>query len=226
MQTCRWLLATSVLSAILLVSSSALVGAQEQGQSHVVPLRPFSPDHRFEKVSGDHTKPGVPFVIRIHAEAGFIIMPHIHPEDENIVVLKGTWSVGMGDRFDEQRLEPMEAGAYGLVPRQMAHFGLSRTNTILQVHGIGPFTTQYVVPVYRLTDAGILKQTSAAEPGQPVPSSPPDCFALKIGSRVRDALGEGIIAEAQCTPGQLTQYRVRHPSGDHTWARREALTTP
>ena len=34
---------------------------------------------RIEVVHGDRTHPGEPFVIRIHAEAGFIGMPHTHP---------------------------------------------------------------------------------------------------------------------------------------------------
>jgi hypothetical protein len=49
-------------------------------------------------------------VIRIHAEAGYIIMPHTHPEDENIVVVRGSWALGMGDRFNRGTLEPMEVG--------------------------------------------------------------------------------------------------------------------
>ena len=44
--------------------------------------------------------------------AGDIIMPHIHPEDENIVVVKGSWAAAMGDHFNRQALEPMEVGTY------------------------------------------------------------------------------------------------------------------
>jgi hypothetical protein len=177
-------------------------------------------------VSGDPAKSGAPFVIRIHAEAGYIIMPHTHPIDENIVVVKGSWAVGMGDRFNRQALEPMEVGTYALVPKTMAHFALSKTETILQVHGIGPFTTHWVVPMYELTDKGVLLETSAAEPGRPTPTSPPDCFALKLGARVRGTYGAGVVVAAQCTPGQLTQYRVERSDGERFWAQREELSTP
>jgi hypothetical protein len=110
----------------------------------VVPLKKFSLYQRFETVSGDPAKAGGLYVIRIHAEAGYIIMPHTHPEDENIVVVKGTWALGMGDRYNQNALEAMEIGAYGLVPKKMAHFALSKTDTIIQVHGVGPFTTRCV----------------------------------------------------------------------------------
>jgi hypothetical protein len=166
---------------------------------------------------------GVPFVIRIHAEAGYVIMPHRHPIDENIVVLKGSWALGMGEHYNAQALEPVEAGTFALAPKNMAHFALSKTYTILQVHGIDPFTTQYVVPVYKLTEKGVLLQAFANAPGHPAPTSPHGCFVFKVGDRVRGSSSAGIVVEAQCTPGQLTQYRVEGPFGDHFWAQRDEL---
>ena len=84
---------------MLVVLMAVSVGSQQAGpsqqpvQSHVVPLKTFAKlamDKRYETVSGDPAKAGAPFVIRIHAEAGYIIMPHTHPEDENIVMVKGS----------------------------------------------------------------------------------------------------------------------------------------
>jgi hypothetical protein len=215
-----------VVLAAVLVWSRQIGFARQAGEGHVVPLKTFPPDQRFETVSGDPAKSGAPFVIRIHAEAGYIIMPHTHPIDENIVVVKGSWAVGMGDRFNRQALEPMEVGTYALVPKTMAHFALSKTETILQVHGIGPFTTRWVVPMYELTDKGVLLGTSAAEPGRPTATSPDGCFALKLGARVRSSYGEGIVVAAQCTPGQLTQYRVERSDGERFWAQRDELSAP
>ncbi|HET8923443.1 MAG TPA: cupin domain-containing protein [Candidatus Acidoferrum sp.] len=212
--------------AAVSVWSQLIKVPQQPGEGHVVPLKEFPLDQRFETVSGDPAKSGAPFVIRIHAEAGYIIMPHTHPIDENIAVVKGSWAVGMGDRFNQQALEPMEVGAYALVPKTMAHFALSKTDTIVQVHGIGPFTTRWVVPVYELTDKGVLLETSAAEPGRPTATSPSGCFALKLGARVHGSYGEGIVVAAQCTPGQLTQYRVERSDGERSWAQSNELSTP
>src|SRR5260370_13322524 len=133
----------------LAYSCAGQTSAQQPVQSHVVPLKKLSKlsmDKRYETVSGDPAKAGAPFVIRIHAEAGYIIMPHTHPEDENIVVVKGSWALGMGDHFNRNILEPMEVGDYGFAGKKMAHFALSKSDTIIQVHGIGPFTTPWVVP--------------------------------------------------------------------------------
>ena len=221
-----WTLPIMVVLAAASVRSQQAGPAQQPAQSHVVPLNKFPRDLRFETVSGDPAKSGAPFVIRIHAEAGYIIMPHTHPVDENIVVVKGSWAVGMGDRFNRQALEPMEVGTFGLVPKTMAHFALSKTDTIIQVHGIGPFTIRNVVPIYELTDKGVLLKEYSAVPGRPTPTSPPGCFVLKLGDRVRASYGGGVVIGAQCTPGQLTQYWVEKPDGERFWAQRDELNTP
>ena len=132
---------TAALS--LLMVFTAISGKSQQppaspqsAHSHVVPLKPFSGDHRFEAVSGDVKKAGEIYVIRIHSEAGYVVMPHTHPEDEHIVVVVGSWALGTGDRFDPDKLETMDVGTYGLVGKKMAHFARSRTAAIVQVHGI------------------------------------------------------------------------------------------
>jgi hypothetical protein len=220
----------AILAALLELSAGPQQAgpAPQSGESQVVPLKKIPPsgmDKRFETVSGDPRKAGAPFVIRIHAEAGYIIMPHRHPIDENIVVVKGSWALGMGDRFNREGLEPMEVGDYGFVSNKMAHFALSKTYTIVQVHGIGPFLTQWIAPVYELTDKGVLRKTGAEDPGRPTPTSPDGCFDLKLGTAVRGSAGEGVVVRAQCTPGELTQYRIETPDGERFWAQRDELKT-
>jgi hypothetical protein len=220
---CRRLL---VLLTVCLSSVSAPSAQHPDAWPHVVRLQRtaiVSMDKRVEAVRGDRTKPGEPFVIRIHAETGYIVMPHRHPTDENIVVVEGSWALGMGDRFKKDALEPMEAGDFGFAPKNMSHFALSKTDTILQVHGIGPFVTQWVVPVYELAGRGVLYKTGAEDPGRIVTQTPPDCFALELGTRVRARYGEGVLVGAQCTPGELTQYRVEQRDGRHFWVQRDEI---
>jgi len=128
----------------------------------VVPLNRIPSQQWVEVLCGDPAKSGEPYVIRIHNDANYIVLPHTHPEDEHIVVVQGSWSLGMGTRIDKGALEPMELGSYGLVQRQMAHFGWAKTEVIIQVHGIGPFSTDFVDPVYELTDRGRLDETAVA----------------------------------------------------------------
>jgi hypothetical protein len=206
-----------VLSALLAICANN-AQAQPVGHHAVVPLNTMKPGQWVEKVWGDPTR-SEPFVLRIHQDAGYITLPHVHPIDESITVVKGSWSLGMGRRFDPARLEPMETGAFGMAPKNMAHFALSKTETILQVHGIGPFTSTVVEPVYELTDKGVFSLTSLLLPGQPVSSSPPNCFALRINARVRGVLGEGHVVGARCSPtNQITEYWVQKSNGQRFWA--------
>jgi hypothetical protein len=206
----------------LLVLSVAVNNAEAQDSAThggVVPLRKHAPGQWVEKVWGDPDKPGAAFVIRIHADAGYIILPHTHLIDENIVVVQGVWSLGMGRRFDRSALEQMDIGTFGFAPRNMAHFAWSKTETTIQVHGIGPFSSKLVDPVYELTEKGTFLLEYLLVPGTPTQSSPSDCFAWKIGTRVHGDAGEGVVIGARCSPAnQLTQYSVRKPNGERFWA--------
>ncbi len=223
--TGRWSAYIGASTAAFL-ACQASTGAEQPTGNPVVPLSGTgvtTMDRRIEAVRGDHTKSGEPFVIRIHAEAGYIIMPHTHPVDENIVVVKGSWALGMGNHFKRELLEHMEVGDYGFAARDMPHFAFAKTATILQVHGTGPFLVRWVVPVYELTDHGVLLKATAEDPGRLVPSAPQNCFALKLGAHVRADLGEGAIIGAQCTPGELTEYRIQKADGERFWALHQDL---
>jgi hypothetical protein len=223
-----WMLPGLVVSTVVSVGAQRAFPEQQPVEHHVVALKTFTKlptDKRVEKVAGDPAIVGAPFVIRIHAEAGYVIMPHTHQVDENIVVVKGSWAFGMGAHFNQDALEPMEVGAYAFAPKDMAHFALSKTATIIQVHGIGPFATHWLVPMYEISDQGVVLKIAAGDPGRAVPASPQGCFVLKLGTRVRGDIGEGVVVGAQCTPGQLTQYRVEKADGELFWAQRDKLNT-
>ena len=189
------------------------------GHGGVTPLHKIRPGQWIENVVGDMDKPGQPFVIRIHHDAGYVVLPHTHPEDEYITVLTGSWALGMGPRINMSELEPMEQGALGFVPKKMAHFGYARVETTLQVHGIGPFVNLPINPVFELTARDVLSKPSLLKPGVPTSSSPPDCFKLKVGAHVQGDKGDGIVVGALCSPAnQFTQYWVMKSNGDRFWA--------
>jgi hypothetical protein len=87
-----------------------------------------------------------PFVFRVKLPDGYRIAPHLHPKPERVTVIAGTLNIGMGDQFDETKLKPMQAGTYGTWPAGMKHFATVKGETILQLHGIGPWSIQYVNP--------------------------------------------------------------------------------
>jgi hypothetical protein len=46
----------------------------------------------------------------------------------------------------------MPIGSYGVVPKGMAHFAWSRGDTIIQVHGTGPFRVDFLEPPVFISD--------------------------------------------------------------------------
>jgi hypothetical protein len=60
-------------------------------------------------IYGDPNKPGL-YVVLNKWLPGNMSRPHWHPNDRVITVLKGTWWVGTGDKFDPDSTVPMPAG--------------------------------------------------------------------------------------------------------------------
>lgn len=96
-------------------------------------------------LEGDPSKEG-PFVFRVKAPDGYKIPPHTHPKTERVTVISGTFNIGMGEKFDENALKPMPAGTYGYWETGMKHFVLIKGETVVQFHGMGPWSIQYVNP--------------------------------------------------------------------------------
>ena len=97
-------------------------------------------------LDGDPSKAGVPFVIRAKLPDGYRVAPHFHPTAENVSVLSGTLLVGMGDTFTESSMKTLGAGGFAKMPKGMHHYAMSKGETIIQVHGVGPFAVTYVNP--------------------------------------------------------------------------------
>ena len=97
-------------------------------------------------VAGDANAEGAPFVVRLRCAEAVKIPAHWHPTDEHVTVLKGTFQVGMGETFDEGKLQTMNPGNFATVPKEVRHFAFSKTETIVQVHGVGPFKVNWVNP--------------------------------------------------------------------------------
>ena len=96
-------------------------------------------------LAGDPTKAG-PYVIRLQMPDGYKVMPHWHPVAENVTVLKGTFNMGRGDTFSMEKSESLPPGSFVSMPKTMRHYAWAKGDTIIQVHGIGPFTLTYVNP--------------------------------------------------------------------------------
>jgi quercetin dioxygenase-like cupin family protein len=99
----------------------------------------------FAVIEGKPSEPG-PFTMRLKFPAGFKVLPHSHPAIEHLTVLSGTINVGMGDKFDGGQSRPMRAGSFIVMPVGTSHFVETKEETVIQVHGVGPWGVTYVNP--------------------------------------------------------------------------------
>ena len=117
--------------AALLLALGVAAGAYAQGAGDGVVKFPDKIEWKAPAVSpgpstavlyGDPSKPGV-YVSRTKFPAGFKLMPHTHPDDwRTVVVLSGTIYFGLGDNWDESKLQARPAGAFFSEARAVPHF--------------------------------------------------------------------------------------------------------
>src|SRR5688572_25255947 len=100
---------------------------------------------KFAVLEGDPSKEGF-FTMRVLMPDGYRIPPHTHPKVEHITVISGIFNFGMGDKFDQSATRPMPAGTFGFWPAGMKHFVWVKGETIVQLHGIGPWKIDYLNP--------------------------------------------------------------------------------
>lgn len=93
---------------------------------------------------GDPTKPGM-YVVLVKWLPGNMSRPHFHPNDRFITVIKGTWWVGSGNKFDPNNTVPMPAGTFVTHFGKQVHYdGAKDEEAILQIVGEGPATSTRV----------------------------------------------------------------------------------
>ena len=112
----------------------------------------FPPGAEMAVLQGDPST-SQEFTVRLRMPSGYKIPPHTHPTTENVTVITGTFLAGMGAQFNEAAMERLGQGDFASIPQDHAHYAMTRGQTIVQVHAIGPFALTYVNPADVPADA-------------------------------------------------------------------------
>ena len=65
--------------------------------------------------------------------------------DELATVIRGTWYVGVGERFDPTKLKAYPAGSFVMIPAGVPHFVATKEGpVIVQLNGIAKWGTDYL----------------------------------------------------------------------------------
>ena len=108
------------------------------------PFAAFPTQARLAVLVGEPMKPE-PYVIRVKVPHGVKLMPHRHPEDRVYTVISGIFYIGVGDRFDAEKLEAYPPGAVIALPGNTPHFHWAVSGEyITQVNAMGPLGLEYV----------------------------------------------------------------------------------
>jgi len=133
-------------------------------------------------VARDPSAEGGPFVLRISCADGTRVPDHWHPTDENPTVLKGIFLVGMGETFDQTKLIAMKVESFTMVRKEMRHFAVCKGETIVQIHGAGPFKVNWLNPTFS-TRTGHFTENPMASAG-PAKTKTPAINALRIRQHI------------------------------------------
>ena len=142
--------------ALALVAASA--GMYAQNHNHVSaklseaqwgPAPPFIPaGAQIAVLSGDPTK-AVPYSVRLKFPANYAIQAHSHPTDENVVIVSGTVTFGVGEKLTKTAAsnKALGVGGYMLATAGMNHFAYTgAAEATIVLYGVGPVDFKYVNP--------------------------------------------------------------------------------
>lgn len=150
----------TIIAAALTVSAVvcapvALSTQMPEGKSHIMvaaskvtwaPGPPSLPaGAQSAVIEGDPSKAGL-FTMRVKLPDGYKVPPHFHPADEHVTVMQGTFVMGLGEKFDQAAGHALGVGDFAVMPTGTRHFAWTNGETIIQLHGIGPWGLTYVNP--------------------------------------------------------------------------------
>ena len=149
-------IASTITAAAILWGVGTAV-TRAQSHTHVVqtlqeaqwgPAPPMLPaGAQIAVLAGDPTR-SVPYAVRLKFPANYAIPAHSHPTDEHVVVVTGSFTIGMGDKLRKGAAsnKTLGPGGFALAPQDMNHFAYTTQETTIVLYGQGPVEFKYVNP--------------------------------------------------------------------------------
>lgn len=144
----------SVLSATIVMSCFAMSANGGEAVSHkmVTPgdlkwsdVPSLPPGAKVAVIEGPMNE-AVPFTVRLRFPANYQVPPHWHPAVERVTVMIGTFNMGTGEKFDRSKTMALTPGSMAIMQPKTPHFAWTQTETVVQIHGTGPWAVNYVNP--------------------------------------------------------------------------------
>jgi len=145
----------SVATLTLILAPVTRASAQSEQSRHTIiavtpeQVRWFTPPYYTDgrqraKLFGDSDR-DVVWVDRVKIPGGKRVPAHTHPHDELATVIRGTWYVGVGERFDPTKLKAYPAGSFVMIPAGVPHFVATKEGpVVVQLNGTSKWDTHYI----------------------------------------------------------------------------------
>ena len=144
-------IAWSVIFAVLCIGTPS-VWAQGEAHTMVTPgdlkwvdVPSLPPGAKLAVIEGPLNE-AVPFTFRLRFPSDYKVPAHSHSAIEHVTVISGTFHMGVGDKLDQTKTKSLSAGSVAIMQPKTNHFAWTKEETIVQVHGVGPWTINYVNP--------------------------------------------------------------------------------
>jgi quercetin dioxygenase-like cupin family protein len=147
---------TATLTAIVIALGTVAPGAV-RAQTHgdhlmVVPsdlkwtdVGSLPPGAKLAVIEGPMNE-AKPFTMHLRLPANYEIPAHFHSAIEHVTVLSGTFNMGTGDKLDKKATRALGPGSVAIMQPGTRHFAWTKDETVIQLHGVGPWTVTYVNP--------------------------------------------------------------------------------
>jgi quercetin dioxygenase-like cupin family protein len=139
-------------AALVLALLAATAAAQHHEHRMVTPAElkwsdvpSLPPGARLAVIEGPMNQ-ATPFTVRLKFPDNYVIPPHWHPAVERVTVLSGTFHMGVGEKFDRSKARALPAGGLAIMQPGTPHFVWTRGETVVQLHGTGPWGITYLNP--------------------------------------------------------------------------------
>jgi quercetin dioxygenase-like cupin family protein len=145
---------TAIVFATIFIQAQLLAQETQSGEMRLYPGTTIEwkagpaalpPGAKMAVLEGDPTKEG-PFVVRFQFPEGYHVPPHTHLKTERVTVISGTLYLATGEALDRGSAKKLPAGSFAYWPAGMQHTAWSEGETVIQLHGVGPWQINYVNP--------------------------------------------------------------------------------
>jgi quercetin dioxygenase-like cupin family protein len=145
---------TAIAAAVLVAAAASGASAQTAASDHAMvkpddlkwaamPSLPCGAQMALIEGPMNEAKP---FIIRVKFPANCKIAPHHHPAVEHVTVMSGAFGMGTGDVHDPAKGMKLPVGSVAIMQPKTHHFAWTTEETVVQVHGVGPWGITYVNP--------------------------------------------------------------------------------